>query len=420
MTNDELLAVVTNLYLSGRDFNGYPVRNLGLTREDVEALLVPLIEEELISANFGTYHPNPYVKAFPADPVADQLDRLADLEDLTHLTIYPEAKHLEAVVNRDDYAGRPYTLRLALGGAELVPAFFDLSVLEAYRNDPRYYYETDDTSGRISVTNEFYETEAMKEADQVVLQTFGYGYDDNQLRAVCVFTVYLGRLTPEHQQIWAAKELDAGYRLHPAYRSSAILGEFPDKVSIFEAFTEELAQLQQMSETAGLPPIVRRSFKDSAKPTNFSFLIRPTLKELQDFHSTLDKLMSGNLNQDFFKESGICLEREVGRKDGRVEVQRKGTITLLEEWADRIRFPDPGPKGEMITTFKKVRELRQRPAHAADDNNFDQRYFAEQRDLVIEAYAAIRTLRMILANHPALAEYAGVPDWLYEGEIYTY
>jgi hypothetical protein len=62
--------------------------------------------------------------------------------------------------------------------------------------------------------------------------------------------------------------------MHPAYQASSLLGQFPDKVSIFQAFTEELDQLQKMSEVARLPPLVRRSFTEDEKPANFGFLIR--------------------------------------------------------------------------------------------------------------------------------------------------
>jgi AhpD family alkylhydroperoxidase len=72
---------------------------------------------------------------------------------------------------------------------------------------------------------------------------------------------------------------------------------------------EELAQLRTMCREAGLPPLVRSDFRDS-RPANFAFLIRPTLKELQDIHATLDKLMSDNLNKGFFTCFDIELERD--------------------------------------------------------------------------------------------------------------
>src|SRR5436305_771601 len=156
---DELLTAITEKYLSSEEFNGFPLGGTDVQRDELDGLLGELIEAGAISLNFATYHPNPHIKAYPPEPVPDQLRKLSALGDLTHLTAYPEPAHLEQLVSDDDYAGRPYTLALALGGGELMPRFFDLSVLESYRNDPRYSYDTDDTSGMISVTNEFYESE---------------------------------------------------------------------------------------------------------------------------------------------------------------------------------------------------------------------------------------------------------------------
>jgi hypothetical protein len=419
MTAADLLNVITTHYLQSRDFNGYPLRNTAMAPERLKSLLSELVETELISLSIGTPHPNPYVKAFPAAPVGVQLEGLEKLFDFTHLTAYPERRHLETVVQPSEYAGRPFTLRLALGEGQLVPAFFDLSILESYRNDPRYYYRSDDTSGSISVTDEYYESEHMRDVDQVLLETFGYGFDPDMRRVVCAFHIYLSRLSAEHQQIWAARELTGDYKLHPAYFTSAIVGDFPERVMIFDAFLEELTQLRAMCQAAGLPPIFRSDFQDS-RPTNFSFLIRPTLKELQDFHATLDKLMSDNLNKEFFKHFGIELEHELERPDGKVEVRQRGTIQLLDEWLGKFETDDRTDLDAAVKTFRVVRELRQRPAHALDDNRFDLAYYDDQRRLVLRAYQAVRLLRLVMANHPALRDYDGVPDWLYEGQIYDY
>lgn len=418
MTRDPLLEAITSYYLCSEDFNGYRVASSGVPCGDLKPLLCELISEGLISLHCGIPHPNPHIKAFDAQPPDTQLATLAKLEDLTHLTAYPARKHLETIVDRDEFSGRPYTVRLALGEAQLTPVFFELSVLEIYRNDPRYFYQTDDQSGYISVSGAYYDTTGMKGTDQVMLK-FGYGLDDDLRRAVCVFAIDLSRLTPEHQQIWSARELDGTHKMHPGYFDSAIRGEFPEKVSIFDAFLEELEQLQKMSAAAGLPPLVRRSFQD-AKPPNFTFLIRPTLKELEDFHATLDKMMSENLNKEFLAEFVKELETATERRDGKFVVTSKGTIVLLDEWMEKIRFPDRAPVDEMLATFREVRKLRQRPAHSTDDNDFDLKYYDDQRELMIRAYSAVRTLRQVLANHPALTNYDEVPEWLYDGAIYPF
>jgi len=73
----------------------------------------------------------------------------------------------------------------------------------------------------------------------------------------------------------------------------------------------------------------------------------------------------------------------------------------------------------MLKIFRKIRSLRAPIAHKFDDDHFDQQFFHDQRELIIEAYKAIRTMRLILANHPRLKKFE-VPDWLYKGEIWTY
>ena len=81
--------------------------------------------------------------------------------------------------------------------------------------------------------------------------------------------------------------------------------------------------------------------------------------------------------------------------------------------------PDPKPMTEMFATFKKIRKLRQKPAHSIEEDKFDQTYVKSQRDLIMKAYNAMRTLRLILANHPNVRGYQ-VPDWLQTGKIWTY
>lgn len=420
MTADQLLASATDRYLTSGDFNGYPLRDAPVGRPELEDLLTGLVESDLLSLSLGSPHPNPHIKAFPAADAAEQLAALASTPDLTHVTAYPETAHLRDVVDVANYDGRPYTLRLAQGASQLLPAaFFDLQVLEAYRNDPRYLFTCGEAAGTISVSDEFYGAADMRPADQVLLETFGFGFDEQRRRAVAVFPIYLSRMSAEHQQLWAARELGNEHVLHPAYQAGAIFGEFYERESIFRAFVEELDQLQRMCALADRPPIVRSSFAD-CPPANFTFMLRPTLKELQDFHSTLDKLMSDNLNKKFFEAEGLATETESSRPDGKVVVSPKGTITLLQEWLESCQVADRSKLDELVKTFRDVRKLRQRPAHAADDNRFDVAYYDEQRELIGRAYTAVRLLRLLMINYPGVGDYDGVPGWLYEGHIYDY
>jgi hypothetical protein len=111
-------------------------------------------------------------------------------------------------------------------------------------------------------------------------------------------------------------------------------------------------------------------------------------------------MMSENLNRKFF-EGEIPVEEEVQRGDGKIIVTQIGTVRLLESWfAKRFRPADPKPLEEAFAAFKKVRKLRQQPAHVINDDKFDQQLFKEQRSLMLAAYEAVRMIRLCLANHP--------------------
>ncbi len=405
------MAAVTAKYLGSNDFNGLPA-----TKDMPVGVVADLIKGKLVSLNRGDRHPNPHIKAFEPEPVEEQLKKLG--EQGAAGCLYPEKAVLEKAVAPAQYQGRPFTLRLALGEPQLSFYSFELYVLERYRNDPRYRFDVDDVHGTITLEDEFHRSDAVPGRDRAFLQSFGFSYDGDMNRAVAVFLRYLHDLTPEHQRTWETQILTGNFMLHPDYYASS-MGHWAEKIPILGAFTAEIHHINAMCKLMGRPALFRQEFDEDQRPRDFAFLLRPTLKEFNGFVHLLDKMLSENIDIAFFR-SDVAQERETERDDGRVVVERKGSIQLLDEWlTTSIRFPDPTPKDAMVGTFKRIRKMRQKPAHAVKEDEFDPTYFKEQRLLVIEAYTAIRTLRQILANHPATAGYA-IPDLLYRGEIRTY
>lgn len=424
MDAEQLLSEATDFYLSSKDFNGYPCHHIrsktGMTADELRPILADLVSREAIALVFGDRHPNPNIRAFSDEPVTRQLDKLEG-SDLEHTCLYPTPKHLSEVVDYGEYQDRPYTLELALGAGQLDFRVFELAVLEAYRNDPRYSYQNDDIRGQICISDEYYLSPDVPERDKVLLETFGFAYDDELNRAVAVFCTYLNRMSPEHQQIWRSKELEGSYELHPDYFRNSILGDWGEKMSIFNAFLAELHIINRMCDLMGRPHLFRNEFQDN-RPRNFSFLVRPTLNEYNNFALTLDKMMSDNINKKFFLEE-VSDEAEEERDDGKILVRQRGTIAMLEEWITTYFQPtDPKPMTKLIDSFKAVRKKRQKPAHSLKPDLFDQKYIHEQRQLIIGAYFAIRTIRLLLANHPKVrvADDLGIPDVLYQGMIWTY
>src|SRR5206468_4184980 len=160
--------------------------------------------------------------------------------------LYPSRTSLADHVDRSEYDGRPYSLKLALGAAQLEVRFFDLSVLERYRADPRFWFDCNDVGGHLS-------------AHESVVQS--------------------GHL-PE-----------------------------PERVPLFQAFVRELAVINEMCRAAGWPPLFREDFSKRERPTEFAFILRPTLAAFNSFIHLLDKVMSDNLSKEFFHAQGVALER---------------------------------------------------------------------------------------------------------------
>ena len=422
MTPDQLLIAATEFYLNSRDFNGYPGHHIhrqhGQSYEAIRKLFADLVADGRGTIVFGDLHPNPHIRAFADEPPEEQLKKL-ESTPVEHACLYPSPQHLSSVVSHADYQDRPFSRELALGAGQLESRSFDLTVLESYRNDPRYHYDNNDIRGKICVTDEFYESDQMHEKDQVILETFGFSYDEQMNRAVAAFLIYLSRLSPEHQQIWNSKRLPGDFKLHPDYYRTSILGAWGSGISIFNAFTKELKIVNLMCGAIGRPALFRDTFENN-RPRNFSFLVRPTQEEFNDFVMTLDKMMSDNINKKFFKDE-VATETEEERDDGKIAVRQKGTIAILADWLAVRGYPnDPKPLDDMIAAFKQVRKLRQKPAHSVRADVFDQTFFHKQRELVVSAYAAIRTLRLIFAKHPAVkGADIKIPHVILKGNIWT-
>src|ERR1017187_4221635 len=198
---------VADYYLASGDFNGYPIRQLArdfnLPEEELLSTAQKLVRRGRVTV-LTSHAENPFIKRFPDAPKEKQLELLL-ASDLNRTCLYPSRSHLKRAVNRAKYKGRPFTLRLALGEPQLAYAVFDLAVLELYRNDPRYYYHSDDVSGRISIQSKH--VKDLARPDQVLLESFGFAFNARLDRAVAVFLRYLSRFSPDHQQIWQSRDL---------------------------------------------------------------------------------------------------------------------------------------------------------------------------------------------------------------------
>jgi hypothetical protein len=177
-----------------------------------------------------------------------------------------------------------------------------------------------------------------------------------------------------------------------------------------------------MSKAMGRPTIFRFDYGEygEKKPRKFGFLVRPTLDEYNSFILLLDQVLSENINKDFFQKE-VPYEIEITRDDGKIVVQNKGTLQILDDWIRKYHKMDNGDDWDKaLATFKEVRKLRQKPAHSINDNVFDQQYFKNQRELIIRVYRGIRILRTMFEGHPSvITAKIDIPTYLRKGKIWT-
>ena len=111
----------------------------------------------------------------------------------------------------------------------------------------------------------------------------------------------------------------------------------------------------------------------------------------------------------------ICYEKEQRRKDGKIIVTQKELFNFLMNGYVNSLDQQTGQYGMKQSHPKRSSKLRQKPAHEIEEDVFDQKYFKDQRDLILDTYSAIRTIRLIFANHPKVRKASiDIPDCLRE------
>lgn len=410
------------------DFNGLPLDKLAVSTgaewSALQGAVAALVQGGSANVHWTEVDGNPHINRHGFAPPADQLEHLrCATSPSRHCCLFPGREALAKAVVTANFSGRPYTLELALGAGQLAFRSFEVQVLENYRNDPRYSYTCSDVGGNICISTEGSEgTLAVKESDRVLLQTFGFSYDDQRNRYVAVFLRYLHGLSSEHQLIWRAREVTTPTKLHPDYYRSTVLGSWDLSTPLLEALCMEIWLINKMTLVMRGRALFKGDFGKYAesRPRKLALLIRPTLEEYNAGVHLLDKVLSDNLSHDFFRGL-VDLETERERDDGRIEVTQKGTLALLDDWMRKTyRTTDWSPWDEAIASLKKVRRLRQKPAHALHEDVFDPRYARDFAALCADAYQALATLRGALQRHPDVqAAGISVPQNLQDGKVWT-
>jgi len=419
---NEILNRIIDFYLDSPDFNGIRA-NLVIGESDLGALetIKEFVGLGLVEV-YSSVYDNPHIKRLPALSLPQQLGFLDAANSEEHVCLFPSVKTMRRRLASNTYRTKPFSRFLALGHPQLEPVFFQLGVLERYQSDPRYIFRFDGLDGHISVKETSYRGREMAEADKVSLQTFGLGTSAKGHRVIVTFPRYLSSMSSRHQQHWDSFKVRGKSKMERNYALRGIHGSWTEGVSVYDALLEEMFHINEMCVLVGLPKLFRRDYSAETRgseeaspldePKGFGLLMVPTKKHFLEFAQTLDKIVSENLDTNFFARQGIDLEERTIRKSGEVVVTQKGTLRLLEAWlAKCIRIESENGPAIVIAPLKEVRKLRQSPAHRFVDDEFSILYQHKKESLIAEVYRSISNIRMFFQTHPKARSYE-FPDHL--------
>lgn len=287
--------------------------------------------------------------------------------------------------------------------------FFKIGVLDRYREDPRYMISEGPISMFLSIKDEFSADLSIPEEDKFFIQSLGYAYKKkDNTRVIITYLAYLAELPEKQQNHWASFEENEECILDEDFCKQEFMAEFTERVNIFDAFIQELEEINKICSLTGKPAFFKETFKNK-KPSDFCRISKPTYKAYYHLIHLFDKLLSENINKEFFKGKVEPIDEE-GRE--------KGTLKLLNEYLGNSFIPqDARPMEEMLSHFKKIRKDRQKPAHSIEEDIYDDKYFDLSEELIKQSYKSIRLLRLIFMNFPRVKEKYCPPDWLQKGEI---
>ena len=352
--------------------------------EDLVPYLKRLIESGTISVVYGDKHPNPYVRALQDESSNDQIAKLIP-EKLEHACIYPQPKHLESVVNKQQFFHLPYTLKLALGTPLYTHDFFDPSVLVYYERQPHCSI-INDIRGVITLPY-----------TRLQYSKAVYVTDEGQplTELIALNLEQLSSLRAIDQQYWYSMSLPVRCRLHPDVIHPLIHGAFRERISIFEALHEEMMAINGLCSLLNKPSMFEREPLDLQKATLGGYLIRPTLRSFESFFMGLQIQLFQHVSEEFLTSiSTAPVKRKRGKRSTHI---RRPSLTPLERIESWLIHSFGVPRRHLIRRFtllvKKTRLETHRRLQRENTEALDSELLILQRRLMWNAYQSIKWIR---------------------------
>lgn len=414
MKKQELLNVISKHYLYSGDFNGYPSEKInGFEVSE----LISLIKEGKVSVLTDNDDINIHINR--RNCFSSKQDQIDVVIKGGLFTAYPTPEYLKTLDIREE---KPFTRMLAYGAEQFRILYFAVDVLELYVNNPLYQIWDSGYRSSISVRNckmlgkDILHSELVKD--------FGVAYPREGLRdhdrAIGVFLRDLAKLNYVAQCKWRGFLLQdqTEFLINGSFANNLLYGDWVKGYWIFDALLDEIKLINEMCNSIGIPPLFCKEYlRENNELIGYRIILIPTLKNYYEFVSALEKIVVNNLNFKTFQSKAALIKPVARKKDNGMD---KGSIEMLEDWflANYFSFNPNGFenfKKYISNTFRKIRKIRQIPAHELYNNQHDKTVYRQQNELIEEVFHAVRDLRMMFGKHPATA-LVNIPERLNDEE----
>ncbi len=381
-----LFNLICRYFKESDNYGGISSYNLNLPYDENELVIsiIRLIEKNKISILTSDDDVNYHIIRFGFNSKEEQIDFLRNNGLQVHFCLYPSHDYLSQESSSKDAAFYPFRNLLKIGQPQYKILYFEWDILHKYYSDPRYNFEFSDYYGKI------FSTENIKEENSINLNRFGVGKDKNGNYVVAAFIRDLAAQPSATQIEWKFKLV---YEQEKCKVTSCYIKnlfeccwDFPN--TVYRSVIQEITNINLLATKICGEKFFNLEFVQE-KPNGFDMIYIPTYKAYTDYILKFETMVTNNINVKFFDYFGI------DRRDEHGEI--RGSITLLKVFLEKNNSKI---KEQIIEPLRKLRKLRQSPAHKIENNKYDIGYFNKQHSLTVEIFESLCLLRKFIHSLP--------------------
>lgn len=279
--------------------------------------------------------------------------------------------------------------------------------MKDFTDDPRYHISNFDERWNISIKTESDDDEKIHPREKIVLDNIGWGYDEYNNRVIAIFLNQLSNLPSQMQLRFYSYLNENDVYLDKSFINS-INGIWSNEISIFKAILYEIQKINNICKIIFNDTLFEDEFKQK-RPEDFRLILLPTVKEYNNFISSVDKMVYDNVNKEFFKSK---LDKNWKT------IKRTGSLDLLSEWLTSLNV-EKEKIDNINNSIDEVRKERNIVSHEIHDNELKIEFYEKQCVSLLKIYNALKLLIEILIECNDLKENK-LDKWFIDDKIRVY